>query len=69
MLDLPRAISLYEQAWDGGVAIARFELDRLYEHGVNRSVSNTDASAYINIETLIVRLRKGCKSANTRWKH
>jgi len=35
MLDLPKAISLYEQAWKDGVAIAGFELGKLYEHGVS----------------------------------
>ena len=33
MLDVPRAISLYEQAWKDGVTIAAFELGSLYEHG------------------------------------
>ena len=32
-LDAPRAVSLYEQAWANGVAIAAFELGDLYEHG------------------------------------
>jgi WD domain, G-beta repeat len=32
--DLPRAISLYEQAWRDGVTIAAFELGSLYERGV-----------------------------------
>ncbi len=34
MLDVPRAITLYEKAWKAGVPIAAFELGRLYEHGV-----------------------------------
>jgi WD40 repeat protein/tRNA A-37 threonylcarbamoyl transferase component Bud32 len=33
--DVLRAISLYEQAWNGGVTVAAFELGSLYEHGVN----------------------------------
>jgi Tol biopolymer transport system component len=32
--DLPRAISLYEQAWRAGVTLAAFELGSLYERGV-----------------------------------
>ena len=35
-LDVPRAISLYEQAWNSGVTMAAFELGALYEHGVDR---------------------------------
>jgi WD40 repeat protein/TPR repeat protein/tRNA A-37 threonylcarbamoyl transferase component Bud32 len=42
MLDLPRAIALYEQAWGSGVPFASFELGRLYEHGVNRSGNDTE---------------------------
>jgi WD40 repeat protein/serine/threonine protein kinase/TPR repeat protein len=34
MLDLPKAIALYEQAWRDGVAAAATELGKLYEHGV-----------------------------------
>jgi WD40 repeat protein/TPR repeat protein len=34
MLDVPRAVSLYEQAWKDGVTIAAFELGNLCEHGV-----------------------------------
>ena len=33
VLDLPRALSLYERAWKEGVLIAGFELGTLYEHG------------------------------------
>ena len=33
--DLPRAVSLYEQAWNDGVTIAAFDLGELYEHGVS----------------------------------
>ena len=36
MCDVPKAISLYEQAWKNGVTIASFELGDLYEHGVRR---------------------------------
>jgi WD40 repeat protein len=36
MLDVPRSISLYEQAWNHGVTIAAFELGELYERGVSR---------------------------------
>jgi TPR repeat protein len=32
--DVPKAIQLYEQAWRDGVAIAAFQLGRLYEVGV-----------------------------------
>jgi WD40 repeat protein/tRNA A-37 threonylcarbamoyl transferase component Bud32/TPR repeat protein len=34
LLDLPRAISLYGQAWHDGVSAAAFALGGLYEHGV-----------------------------------
>jgi WD40 repeat protein/serine/threonine protein kinase len=37
LLDVPRAIPLFERAWKEGVAMAAFELGRLYERGVNRS--------------------------------
>ena len=40
MLDLPKAISLYEQAWKDGVTIAGFELGQLYEHGMSRPGGN-----------------------------
>jgi TPR repeat protein len=42
MLDVGRAISLYEQAWTDGVTIAAFELGKLYEHGVIRSDKNNE---------------------------
>ena len=42
MLDIPRAISLYVQAWNHGVAIAAYELGNLYEHGVSRTSDNSD---------------------------
>jgi WD40 repeat protein/TPR repeat protein len=41
MLNLSRAITLYEQAWKAGVPIAAFELGRLYEHGVRTSDRHT----------------------------
>jgi WD40 repeat protein/tRNA A-37 threonylcarbamoyl transferase component Bud32 len=34
MIDAPRAISLYEDAWKSGVTIAAFELGGLFEHGI-----------------------------------
>ncbi|HEY6927617.1 MAG TPA: protein kinase [Steroidobacteraceae bacterium] len=34
MLDVPRAIALYERAWKDGVSFAGFELGALYERGV-----------------------------------
>jgi WD40 repeat protein len=37
MLDLQKAISLFEQAWNDGVPIAGFELGNLYERGIRRS--------------------------------
>ncbi len=37
MLDVPRAISLYQQAWKDDVTIAAFELGSLYQHGLHRS--------------------------------
>jgi TPR repeat protein len=33
-LQVAKALSLYEQAWKDGVAVAAFNLGRLYEHGV-----------------------------------
>jgi len=41
MLDAPRAISLFEQAWADRITIAAFELGGLYEHGV-REVGKVD---------------------------
>ena len=41
LLDLPRAISLYEHAWRDGVSAAAFQLGSLYEHGVSRAGSDT----------------------------
>jgi WD40 repeat protein/TPR repeat protein len=35
MLDVRKAVSLYEQAWSEGVTAAAFQLGYLYEHGVN----------------------------------
>jgi TPR repeat protein len=35
MLDVARAISLYEQAWKDGITLAAFELGSLFEHGVS----------------------------------
>jgi len=40
--DVRRAISLYEQAWQDGVAIAATELGNLYEHGVIRGGNEAD---------------------------
>lgn len=34
MIDVPRAILLYQQAWNDGLTIAAFELGKLYEEGV-----------------------------------
>jgi WD40 repeat protein/serine/threonine protein kinase len=42
MLDVARAVSLYEKAWTQGVTIAAFELGGLYERGV-RQDGRTDA--------------------------
>ena len=44
LLDIPRAVSLYEQAWKDGLSLAGFELGDLYEHGVR---SNGGASEYL----------------------
>jgi WD40 repeat protein len=41
LLDVPRAISLYEQAWSEGVPVAAFELGGLYEQGLHRPGNNT----------------------------
>ena len=40
-LDSRRAITLYEQAWNGGVAIAAFELASLYEHGISAGAASS----------------------------
>jgi TPR repeat protein len=37
IVDLPRAVALYEKAWRDGVSIAAFELGQLYEKGVATS--------------------------------
>jgi len=42
MSDLRQAISLYERAWNDGVAIAAFELGKLYEQGVSRPGGNEE---------------------------
>jgi TPR repeat protein len=42
MLDLSRAISLYEHAWRDGVTNAAFELGRLYEDGVGGDGARRD---------------------------
>jgi TPR repeat protein len=44
MLDVPRAVSLYEQAWKDSVTIAASELGSLYEHGVSRGSDMSDYS-------------------------
>jgi WD40 repeat protein/serine/threonine protein kinase len=36
MIDVPKAIALYGQAWHDGVTIAAFELGNLYEYGMRR---------------------------------
>lgn len=36
MLDVPRAIGLYQKAWDAGLHFAAFALGDLYEHGVSQ---------------------------------
>jgi WD40 repeat protein len=43
LLDLPRAASLYEDAWKNGVRIGAFELGKLYERGLK---SADDESKY-----------------------
>jgi WD40 repeat protein/serine/threonine protein kinase len=40
MLDVPRAVSLLEEAWRSGVPTAAFELGTLYEHGISRVGGN-----------------------------
>jgi hypothetical protein len=42
LLDLPTAISLFERAWNDGVAIAASELGKLYEHGASRPGENEE---------------------------
>jgi WD40 repeat protein/TPR repeat protein len=46
MLDLRRAVSLYEQAFEDGVTIAGFELGGLYERGV-RDDAHDHSSPYV----------------------
>jgi TPR repeat protein len=46
VLDLRRAVSLYEQAFKDGVSIAGFELGRLYERGVRDDVHD-HSSPYV----------------------
>lgn len=41
MLDVSRTMTLYEQAWIDGQAIAAFKLGQLYEHGVARLDTNS----------------------------
>ena len=41
-LDLPRAIALYQKAWNNGVTVAAFELGNLYEHGVTVGGNGTE---------------------------
>jgi WD40 repeat protein/serine/threonine protein kinase len=41
ILDVRRAISLYEEAWDAGVTIAAYELGKLYELGVSAAGVDT----------------------------
>lgn len=41
MLDVPRAISLYQQAWKDGVPIAAFALGSLCERGLHRVGNDT----------------------------
>lgn len=40
LLDVPRAVSLLEEAWKSGVPTAAFELGTLYEHGISRVGGN-----------------------------
>jgi TPR repeat protein len=40
MLDIQRAIALFEQAWTDGVSMAAFELGNLYEHGIRSGTNN-----------------------------
>ena len=41
MLDVQRAISLYERAWKDDVNIAAFQLGYLYEHGLHQAENST----------------------------
>jgi hypothetical protein len=42
MLNMPRVIALYKQAWKRGVTIAAFELGSLYERGVRDADDKSD---------------------------
>jgi WD40 repeat protein/TPR repeat protein len=42
--DVPRAMSLYRQAWNQGVTVAAFELGNLYEYGVSAAAGS---AAYV----------------------
>jgi TPR repeat protein len=46
VLDVPRALSLYEKAWKEGVLVAGFELGALYEHGVQRLLAPDATQAW-----------------------
>jgi tetratricopeptide (TPR) repeat protein len=43
MLDVPRALQLYQQAWNGGVKFAAFQLGHLYEVGLRAGAERAPA--------------------------
>jgi WD40 repeat protein len=45
MLDVPRAIGLYQKAWGAGLHFAAFALGDLYEHGVSQSTGTQTVAA------------------------
>jgi len=59
MLDVPRAISLYERAWSAGVSIAAFELGSLHEHGVPSAAAENGYLLAPDIEQAWVWYRRG----------
>jgi Tol biopolymer transport system component len=58
-LNLPKAISLYEHAWNAGVSIAAFELGYLYENGVPGAAADKGYLLAPDIERAWTWYRKG----------
>jgi WD40 repeat protein len=52
LLDPAQAVLLYRHAWQDGVAIAAFELGRVYEHGLPSSSGNETAAFSSDPETV-----------------
>jgi TPR repeat protein len=63
MLDVPRALSLYEQAYAGGIAIAAFHLGALFERGVKRPGDHDEYSLSPDMDRAWAWYRKGADAA------